>query len=647
MTTSTTWDDRPVPASFLGFFPGKEGQQGGMVEVSDGDSLRLRLELSSIPAFLAVHLALGASCPVFVARDSVTLFAEILLLAEDAGEHLVAKMVWKALQANRVLDLNLAERLLTLADGMSKANNAADAADPTSLTQKGKDVWRLLLEAGKRHEVSNQSMEAFGPLGLGLQLGSAVALKTTALRGLRFRKGAIPHLLKKAISLRDAVFEKVRTAPAFQKWLRRELKNGYPDFQDQALETWRDSCKEELRDARDIRLHPLLYGCNKLHDHVERWPFWALSSSGAYEWSRLMSLCRLAKLLRRHDGSDILKPSFSVLPDLRWDDFNFTCIDVAEAFKALEPSGTGKVVRISFSGLRLAALAAHLVRAHKRTPEQVQSLRTLAQPTGAGVRGEGYTGEQVFVLLTAAGMEHSAITRLASTMFNCEETVNFFECSRPDWLDLLRDHLADDSLALVEDKLGCRAWQLRAAVPDATALDVARAVMHHSGQLMTPDATALDVARAVMHRTDLLMTPDTAARLRAAIVNFLQDQDKQGISAPRYRTANWREHGGGVPFYRKATDENVVMPSGFVRAGLVWIAARFAETFGLAEEAMKSVIYHLAMEGYQVLGFEDEAVWVEQPEGADVSHQQILERALDHFVDASWLETTVYSASED
>jgi hypothetical protein len=113
---------------------------------------------------------------------------------------------------------------------------------------------------------------------------------------------------------------------------------------------------------------------------------------------------------------------------------------------------------------------------------------------------------------------------------------------------------------------------------------------------------------------------------------FIDESVVIGDPPRRPRGRTWDRSGPGAGWYRQVTDEAVVLPSGRVCGCLLWIAARSAECLGSAEEAVKNLIYRLASSGIAVLGFEDEAVWVEADEHSGAAIDPLVRDALAPFL---------------
>ena len=566
--------------------------------------VRYRVTLKKTAEFFKVHCD-----SKFAGESAATALAGVLHAAESHAIAEITPVIWTVLQGNRVLDLNIAQEVLKLAGVSSTEIDAINKLDGLERAQG----FHRKLEQFASTTGASQEKQHWGPLGIGLQVGATVALTLTTLRGIRLQPGIIDSLAGKIRVAKDRSYEVARQSPG-PEFLPKAMKNGFPDIKGSVqmeFTSWQEKLWKALQDGRGLVIGQFICNSDGINQAVEHWPGWALQSPASLDWCDVQRTCKLANELRKL-SDDCFSPEFKTVPVFKTTRFDFeTWAD--EAFGSLNSTTQGHPFRLHFPGLTLCALASQLGEKHEKARSALLELASQVAE-----RKPEHEQEEAIALLTAAGLNLSTIRVVAERIFRCDTSNSKCALCRKKWRGLLAGHLCDRS---VEQFLQFA----RNHGIDLTRDEISEAC----GGIPTAEAIARAFHGGAVRISAGGRFGDNVRLLRRL---WIEKHDPKKRASVKVMSAQL--DGEGVHYYRAMTNETVRLPSGLIKSGLLWIAARWSEVFDSSAEIMKAVIFHLTARGVKVLGWDRESIWIADSDRAGENgrreSESILQRILGH-----------------
>jgi hypothetical protein len=596
MEAPPRWAEQKLKRDMLGLR--REGLAGSELQLLAGvpGGPLVRLDPTQLQEFIRVH-----DGSQFSFDDSLTVLAEMMIWAEQNQQALVG-VLWKLVRDHRIIDLRLARTLIRMADSsIPFVGPAFDflpmgerflvegwAVDnPRDIAMLGQYILQRLTSLAIEH--SAHTLPRFGPLSLSLQIGAGIAFALTEFRGVQFPEDSQKELKAQCVERFNNLAEHFRNRQPFNKLRGKEINVGLKELWSDKSENWIDEQRSSIRDYRGVVLNSFLDSRNLLPDsRFEDWPEWALAVPSSPQFAAMRRICQLHTYLEQLHEEE-LRHHHEILPRLRARPFDLGALDGAQLPRVIRPRKGYVLVRVEIPHLRARALVELL----RDTPHQSQGLR---QAIIDGLDPADWPRTSQNQPRTPPSEEDRqvarAVLRLAPLGIWCDGLADLVEIetgvkrsggelrSIVKRIPEIGDYLADRSWELLSERLSLKPEDLRARFPKASPRLIAENCMDPKVWMKQTEEFNL---RAFMRETDNAF-----------------GEKQLGTSS-------------GPAMYRWLFGETITGRSGWVRSGLLWVAARSEAIIGLADDVLKSVAFDLAENGYGVTGIEPEGLVVEVP----------------------------------
>lgn len=600
---TTHWDGRPLAADVIGLaWPGPPDPGVGYAAAGGGPPVRV--PAGHLADFLAAHPRAG--------------FA-----ADLAGPH-PFRPGDAVVNENRLYDINLLSNLAHSADldlNLPVPENPAGFGWEAYSESVRSHAVRLLgcaERAAGRAGADTAAVGRFGPLGIGLEVRSAVAVTGGGV-GFRIVDSRLPRL-QAALDRRQTVARReLENCPAAKKFANKPgtsgfLDRGHAGDNVAARMTFIDDFIYTVR-RRDGLPVPFPTETADLH----AWEFLAPHHRVVAAWLELAAVADLRESLT---PGGVVWPRVSTFPELRTTGPDLSYLRRLAGAGALSPAGSdSRLLVVRVPDLELRTLAVCLERRHgdgelarrirdRGTPEVRQEL--VRRVSGLSVEAfiPHLTGQSAeYRLWDAVGgaalkyfprgvtnrtLETWLVEYESGVVPRAAQVAAAWDGFR-ELAPSLADYSAADVTAIVAENLGVSAGELTAALAERAA------------------GFGLDPAGADIPTVLDIMLRDTQSDPRSPgnrAVSFFATE--QPFLENRLATGPYRGRGELI---RRMLGSDHMTPTGRVYGDAMPLQSSGTDHLELADGVRKALLYALAAAGFRVAGFAGDEVAVLVPDG--------------------------------
>jgi hypothetical protein len=480
------------------------------------------------------------------------------------------------------------------------------------LLRRAETLRQAYVRLTQRAERFRQPAEPFGPLGIGLQVQGAIALRHVSEVGVAINEAAKDRCLPGLETERQGYSRRLLEDGEARNCFRHQghqitVRNGYPDTKRQRLRDWLERITDELRLHADVPvLVPRLEENGQVSEVPAAWGTLRLLHPLLQAWAGLFTLSRVIDRLETASEQPI-RPRYQVLPRAEPVERNDEQLRLLIEQGLLRSTREGRLVVLELCDLPFRALASVCQQqfGYSRLAEEFSEVNyardflapALASEFAVAMRGviretqDWNKVAQAFLLGISLRFNLEQTRAIARHGFQVDVPV---ACAQAMWERIqelfpeLREYVADRTMGLLAERLD-------------VDLDVCRRrLVRHLAEGEQPGWV-----RASAPVED----SETLRRIRRAVLGFRTDRELQHLLhdiADLNRNpelAHLLAGGvGNLELYEAIFARPRMVPRGRVRRAALF-SEESAEHLDLADDAAKAAAYALVAAGYELCGY--------------------------------------------